>query len=121
MAGLGSVRGRRVIALLLCKLLKRVQLSLLILREMGKIIHEIAAGGKTGLQRMGFIHETEKQTIAAFINFYENLHYRLAPARRVQMGFGVFTAEHCLCKSDRLDTKLFKKLALACANLNDTD
>jgi hypothetical protein len=76
--------------------------------ELGKIIHYIGKGARTGLMYMGLDCSTAENTASSFGSVVDALEATLAVDRKLQMQFSPMIVEHVLCKLSRLDIAKFR-------------
>jgi hypothetical protein len=76
--------------------------------SVGKLIFQINAGALKGLTGLGFSCTDASTTSQAFTAVYLFLSSRIPAMRLEQIGYGVFLVEYALCKTPRLDSRLFR-------------
>lgn len=74
--------------------------------EVGEIIFKINAGGKHGLQLLGFNVDTKEACGEAMVSVWTAVHKFFTPAEIEEMGLDPITLEHALCKFKRLQPSI---------------
>jgi len=70
--------------------------------KVGEIIFKINAGGKSGLELLGFKVDTQEACAESMRSVWVAIHKLLTPGEIDKMGIDPITLEHALCKFSRL-------------------
>lgn len=75
--------------------------------EIGQIVGELRAGGKSGLTAAGYCSKSSsgREVKAAFVEFYKDVLAALTPEQADRLKWTTVVAEHTLCKLSRMLNK----------------